>query len=100
MDVLVEARQQAALWLADVAPLCGTPAEGHLREASRIYRNEHQMLWKAFSEDDAFSADSEKWKHSEFTQRIAEELGKARDLEVQAIAAIQEALAAGSELAE
>ena len=100
MDVLVEARQQAALWLADIAPLCGTPAEGHLREASRIYRNEHQMLWKAFSEDDAFSADSEKWKQSEFTQRIAEELGKARDLEVQAIAAIQEALAAGSEVAE
>jgi hypothetical protein len=90
MDVLVEARKQASLWLADIAPLYGEAAEVHLREASRLYQEEHQMLWQAFGEDDAFNADPEKWKQSEHRDRIVSTLTKASHFEGQAIAAIEE----------
>jgi hypothetical protein len=100
MDVLVEARQQAALWLADIAPLYIGPAEQHLRATSSLYQKEHEMLWQAFSEEDAFNADPEKWKQPAHTERIAEALTMARDLEEQAIAEIELAFTEGIEVAE
>ncbi|MFC1452222.1 hypothetical protein ACFLSJ_02630 [Verrucomicrobiota bacterium] len=91
MDVLVEARQQASLWLADIAPLFDRSAEGRLREASTIYQEERQMLWKVWNDEGAFDADPEKWKHPEHAKRVAEALMQARDLEAQAIAEIEHA---------
>ena len=92
MDVLVDARLQASLWLTDVAPLFGRSAEGHLRAASSIYQQEHQMLWQAWDVENAFDATPDKWKRPEHGKRIAEILTQARDLEAQAIAEIEQAL--------
>jgi RNA polymerase sigma factor (sigma-70 family) len=94
MDVLVEARQQAAAWLADIAPLFAEPAAAHLQAASQIYLQEHQMLWKAWGVEDAFNGDSERWKDLEYRQRIATTLADARDREARAIAEIERALGA------
>lgn len=91
MDVLVDARLQASLWLTDVAPLFDRSAEDHLRVASSFYQQEHQMLWQAWDVDNAFDGDPEKWKRPEHARRIVEVLAQARDLEAQAIVEIEHA---------
>ena len=92
MDVLVDARKQASLWLEDVAPLLGeSPATG-LREAASIYAEEHRMLWRAWGEENAFDGEAGKWGQAGYRRRIAEVLGDARDLELKAITAIERAV--------
>ena len=91
MDVLVEARQQASLWLADVAPLFSGAAEEHLLAASAIYGKEHELLRPTLLDDAVFDADPKKWKEPEHRQRIADFLTQARDLEMQAVAEIEKA---------
>ena len=91
MDVLVDARLHASLWLADIAPVLGGSAEGYLRAASGIFQKEYRMLWQAWDVENAFDGDPEKWKRPQHAKRIAEVLMQARDLEAQAIAEIEHA---------
>lgn len=92
MDVMQEARFQAANWLSDVATLFPEPVAAQLSAASEIYARENKMLWRAFGVEDAFSGDPEKWKAPAYRLRIADVLTQARDMESQAIGQIEEAV--------
>ena len=79
-------------------PLNIAPVKRRLRDASEIYQKEYQMLWQAFSKEDAFNADPEKWKRPAHPERIVEALTMARDLEEKGIAEIEHALSEGNEV--
>jgi hypothetical protein len=93
MDVLVDARKQASLWLEDVAPVFGLQAADALRQASSIFMYEHRMLLRAWGEENAFDGDPAKWTEAAFGRRVAQILGDARDMESRAMARIEEAVA-------
>ncbi len=84
MDVIAEARRQAAEWLREAASQCGGAAAAHLRAGAPVFLREHQLLWQAWGVEDAFSADLEKWSRPEHRTHVAEVLAEARDLEAAA----------------
>jgi hypothetical protein len=92
-------RQQAALWLRRLAARVPEDMAGHLRAAAELYDQEY-AAWAAFRTELGAPVGAppttlrERWADSERRTRGADWVNRAANLEMQAVAEIQAALAA------
>jgi RNA polymerase sigma-70 factor (ECF subfamily) len=88
-----DARQAAAVFLRENAPLLSPEAQPALTRAADLYQKEADLLLTAFTNRDAFIDKPDNWP-AEMRQRERDILAQAREIEEAAVSHLEQALGA------
>ncbi len=96
---LCDARRAAVPYLAEAAALLSGRARSGLERAGALYQREAEIVARSHAEEHSFPAIPNKWS-PDLREREQEILSQAIELEQEAVAGIEEALAASTDVRE